>query len=382
MLNILLFSLLKKIKTDIITTSLILIGLITSLLCVSVLLGYAQTQYKNSRGINNYSTITIEPNKNYEVTSLLNDLNDYRAQCEGEIINILYLTRLHNDTIVIGWDGTEISRWFPTVSSRFFSEEEVNEAKNVVYVTYQEKIYDKNSSSVKYKNYTTGDTIILNHEKFKVIGTGWIEPFNIYGSISNYSTQTIISSNDSNLAIRIIPYTTFYLKYSPDLILLQFADSSYNELIRYCNEIDHMNIGKSFPPAQNSDKKLADKKTEMFILSMLLVSICVITITQIMQQWLINEKKQILVYMLCGLPKIKVFILICAEWLIYILFSLFISLILNHYLLTILSHFGVEYLPNFWDMLLISIGLLIFIVIIMIRRINCALDITKKEDEL
>lgn len=381
MLSLLFSNLRRKIKTDTATTLLLIIGLVTSLFCISVLLGYAQTEYKNSRGISYRSTITIDPSNELNKQDLISRINKIEQKYSNEIINVLYISRLADGTVLIGWDGNEIIRWFPQASERFFTHDEISNCQNVVYMPLYEYYYDDEGNIRRNAEPILGTFTTIDSEKYKIIGTGWYQKHNIADSISSQSSQSIFQDHEQiDLKIRIIPYTTYNTKYRPEIVLIQFADESYSELTKYCNEINKEKVGTAFVPDHNSDEMLAEKKMQKSVISAMLVIISGITILQLMYQWIKSSKKQCLVYLICGLTKTKTFLLIAAEWFIYFIVALFLTELLHFSLLIPLSNLGVSYMPNFFDMILAEMVLYLLTILFMFKPI-CKITNTDRNEE-
>lgn len=354
MLLLLYLSIKRKIKTDLITTLLLIACLTSALFCISVLLGYAQNTYLSERGINYSSTVTVDSDMSLDNAEIIADVEKINKQCGNKIANALYIAGSDDNVIVIGWYGNKISNWFPTTSSRFFTSEETAGCENVVYMPYVEHTYADDGSVSQQLIRRIGETVILDGEKYKIIETGWITADTFISSISSRSSQQLFSEQSKRDAkIRIIPYSTFMKKYRPSLILLHFQDMSYEELTQCCEMITKdSSLGPAYPPDTDSGQMLRSEKAQELIIALFLTSLAGITIIQLMNQWLRNNRKQYMIYMICGLSELQTLALTAAEWFAVFTVGVCLAELLHLSLLKPFSYLGAGHMPALSDILI------------------------------
>ncbi len=111
----------------------LLIGMVVSALCISIMLGSAQGQYRLVAGYSEYATLTINlsESSSEEGKKIAEMLPDTFAD---SIANVLYLTVSGEDILYIGWQGYQQERWFPHTAGRFFSSGE--QAGGIMWYTF------------------------------------------------------------------------------------------------------------------------------------------------------------------------------------------------------------------------------------------------------
>lgn len=382
MLLLLYLSIKRKIKTDLITTLLLIACLTSALFCISVLLGYAQNTYLSERGINYSSTVTVDSDMSLDNAEIIADVEKINKQCGNKIANALYIAGSDDNVIVIGWYGNKISNWFPTTSSRFFTSEETAGCENVVYMPYVEHTYADDGSVSQQLIRRIGETVILDGEEYKIIETGWITADTFISSISSRSSQQLFSEQSKRDAkIRIIPYSTFMKKYRPSLILLHFQDMSYEELTQCCEMITKdSSLGPAYPPDTDSGQMLRSEKAQELIIALFLTSLAGITIIQLMNQWLRNNRKQYMIYMICGLSELQTLALTAAEWFAVFTVGVCLAELLHLSLLKPFSYLGAGHMPALSDILITAVLLYGLSTLIMAKQIKNLMRSASREE--
>lgn len=318
----------------------VLLSISAAILCVNITLASAQNEYENTLNINYLSTIAISfEDKTAQKEDLYKTIN---SLFPANLRNVLYITKTSDNSTLIGWQGYNTSNWFPHTNGRFFSFDEVENNEKVVYITYDEygKLVTSENSNKK---------INIDGEIYDIVGAGWLTPFNFKNSISDESTQQIfVSDSSKDYSFRILPYTTFFKNYFPELVLIQFDNLTYSQLKEKMNILENSFSDAIITmPKENSDQLLFSEKAVRALIGILLSLLIYISIVGIMQEWLKINSKRYYVFVLCGARQIKIVFLILLEWLTYVIIALFLSLGIQFCLLPMLSTIGAGYMPTY-----------------------------------
>lgn len=379
MFTLLIFSIKKKFKSNLSTVLILIAGIVVSILCINVLIGYAKNQYVSERGTADYSSVTINVDSSLGSQEFNTYAESITEQYKGKIDNALYIKELNDGTVLIGWQGYSPSHWFPTASSRFFNEEENANSEKVVYMSMNdcEYKYDDNGNVIDVKEikYKEGETYTIDSEIYTIIGIGWYVPYNFYRVVSDESVFNPFE--DNNKKIIILPYSTFLEKYHPQLMLIQFNDVSYADLTNICDTLNKTSIGIAMLPKYNSDNMLAEKKLQRAIVGGFLAIIAGFTIIQILSLWLSDNKKQYEIYRICGLSKIKAFFIVAVEWLICIVVGTIFAVIINCIAIKPLSMLDAGYLPDIGDIVLTMVVVYLATLLASSKKIEKILNISR-----
>ncbi len=216
MYHLLFIKLKHSITSSKLLSSVIILSIVASLFCVNVMLGYAEDLYRANYDASWYSTICV--------TDM--DANNCEAIKEYITIDQQYAIGSSlafsqvEDIIVIGWNGNDSpERWFPTMSGRFFTENELSESANVAYLSRD--LHESNQQKTH---------ITINGLDYEAIGYGWIVGANFQRAIGNSSSQVVVGKNHSNLYM-IIPNLTYIQNgYVPSMLLIHVNEITYDQL--------------------------------------------------------------------------------------------------------------------------------------------------------
>ncbi len=349
----------------------VLLSMTAAMLCVNITLASAQHEYESTLGINYFSTITISASKEFAenediydtLTSLFpNDLN-----------NVLYITKTPDNSTLIGWQGYNITNWFAHVDGRFFSYDEVENNEKAVYITFDEY-------GALIKSGVLDDGINIDGENYKIVGSGFFTPWNFMFSISEESPQQIfISEISRDYSFRIIPYTTFFQSYSPELILVHFDDVTRSqlkekaEILKECFSEAVVTL-----TGENSNEYLFNQKAVRGSIGVILSLLIYISVIGIMQEWLKINSKRYYVFALCGARQSKIVSLILLEWLTYLTVAALMALGIQYCLLPFLTTLRAGYMPTFTEVLVHLITFYLFIVLFSLKNIRKITDIKSR----
>ena len=346
----------------------LLIGMVVSALCISIMLGSAQGQYRLVAGYSEYATLTINLSESgsEEGKKIAEMLPDTFGD---SIANVLYLTVSGEDILYIGWQGYQQERWFPHTAGRFFSSGEQARGDNVVYL-----------SDSLYQTMAGQDTLSINGTPYQVIGAGWIAPYNIWKGISSLSPVSCIPENmtAAESTILVFPYRNFLEHLTPTQVLVHFDSASMAQLQDY-----RQAILAQFPevsiylPGNDSGVVLSQEQWIRGVLGIILSLIAGITILQLMREWVVFFRKELYVYHLCGLSKGKCLCLIYGQWLLYYLLGAAIAVAIHRVMFPLLSPFYANYLPSAGSYLVVLLALLVLTVASSLRAVKASMDMTK-----
>lgn len=329
MIGLFLRSFCRQIKKNRAVTALLLIGVIIAMFCVSTAQGLALRMYEYISGWTEYATITTVLEDYTEDFSAIPGWID--SAYGEEAVNTLFLTR-QGDEVVIGWKGTEFSRWFPLSSGRFFAEQEAYKNLIVLQEAYANTMLDQR-------------TVDLNGQAFSIVGTGSFYTYHFKLGVASAASASVFQSSDDHIVI--IPYGTFLKQYEPDLMLVQFEKMTQKDAQARVQEIENGIAGSTaYMPNANSDSVLSSEQIRRGMESLVLCLIAGITILQLMRTWVEFLKREIFVYRICGMRQHRCLILVYGQWLVLLLIGSGIAVGLHLVSFPLLHYFEADRLPH------------------------------------
>ena len=320
-----------------------------ALFCINAMLGYVETYYRGMRTSNSYSTLTIVSSCDKEIP--VEEIKAYIRGEEGmEIRNILNISLLPEQICLIGWEGYGQTKWFPHVSGSFFTEEQVVQSENVIYITSDE--------------YATLDDTKNNHlemdgENYKIIGTGWMVEKNFMDAIGESSQQTIFQEMKGGgiyygerYKYRIIPYTTFNERYTPGLVFVQMESASYRQIQELTERLTVKYPGLDVAmPRNDSDEYRAERLKNDSKYILLLAVLLWVTMVNMVREWILLNRNGYRVLGICGATKGRVKRLVLLELFLFVLLGEVIALVAQKAVLSSVGLPGVEQMPRLWEYL-------------------------------
>ncbi|MGN1094847.1 MAG: ABC transporter permease, partial [Eubacteriales bacterium] len=293
----------------------ITLSIAASLFCANMMLGYAESLYRYEYSSSDFAAVTFsnigEKTKNTELCKYINDNYKYNVG------SALYFAK-QGDNIIIGFEGTDtITNWVPSVSGRFFTDDERKNGEKVAYIS--ESIYSSLDDKSK---------ISLAGKEFDVIGCGWIIDFNFSDCISEDSPQTIFDLNritkgeKDRYSYYFIPYVTFVDEgFEPELVLMRFDDMSKSEIEKAAKKLQNDFLDSVITLSPHSSNKILFNYTVAFgFVGIVLFLIVWLGFINIIYEWISATKQIAFVYMCCGVSKNKMAFAILFE-----LFMLFMA---------------------------------------------------------
>lgn len=335
-------SLYRNIRRNRTVNLMLFLGLFIAVFCISIMLGFAFGQYETVAGYTSYATLSIIPNED-----MLSDINDFPALLEElygkNLANVLYISRNNKESLLIGWQGTSADRWFPYTAGRFFTEQEQNMGEKVAFVSQNQNL----------------SSIDIDGEVYEVIGSGWIEKYNIKIAISDNVKIDIFSSeaegNDETY-IQIIPYKCFTQNSIPILILIHFDFASTKDLLTYSQILQEKYPNTEiYLPNEDSDEILIYQQIQGIIRALILGLIAGITIIQLAHQWGEFYKKELYVYYLCGMERLKCWFILLGHWAIYFIVASITAIAVHKLCFPFLNIIEADYSPQIIPLVIVLI---------------------------
>lgn len=349
----------------------VVLSIAAAMFCIDMTLASAQNEYESTLNINSLSSIAMffdsETVQTDEIDKTLNSL------FPTELRNVIYITKTDDGTTLIGWQGYNQTNWFPHINGRFFSFEEVENEEKVAYIStedYGELESDENGN-IK---------IDIDGESYLVIGAGWSSPYNFKSAISEDSPQDIfVSDFAKDYTFRIIPYTTFFQNYSPELVLIHFEHPSFSFLKEKKAVLErYFESAAVTMPKENSDEYLLTQKAVRAAIGVVLSLLLFVSVIGIMQEWLKINSNRYYVFVLCGAGQRKIVFLILAEWLTYTVIGLLLSLGIQYCCLPLLSEIGAGYMPKLAEIAAQLILFYLVAVLLLLKKIKTITAVSRR----
>ena len=350
---------------------LLFVGIVVCVYCISIMLGMAAGQYRLSKRSNTHATLTIDVGPQSckeagEISSYLKDMSKYG------MVNILYFTDINEKSILIGWEGTKGSTWFPITSGRFFNENEQENGELVGFV----------SDNIEKESLYEG-TFEIGANRYSIIGMGWIVPWSFAAAKSSRSNINVIGEgiDDREVKYMIIPFKCYAEEFEPKQIMAQFNNASHEDLVNYAKKIqDRFPDLQVYLPDNNSDDVLEDSTNQYSIIAMILCVIAGITVIRLMSEWIMTYKKEISVMWLCGMTKLRCMLMIYGHWLLYYCIGSIVAVFLQYISFPLLKFVYADAFPLTGSLLYILLVMFILSVICTINTMKEMLRLYTKED--
>lgn len=350
------------------------LGIVTAIFCMNVTLAAARDYFEKTNGSHEMTTIAVSFPEGAEPGADLAAVFEEKYLADNE--TALFILRTPDDDFIIGWNGDDVSYFFPHGDGRIFTKEEIENHSRVAYLNYQK--YNE------LANTANGRRIQIDDEEYAVVGCGWIAISNLLYPIDKDSPQTILSQEEDmqgfSPLVQIIPYTVFCEKYSPQLILLQFKFYEPEKL-----EEKVALLQQDFPdatvtmPRVNAELYYTGQKLWHSIAGLFLAAILWCSLSGMMQEWLKMNHKKYRVYLICGMAKGKILLQIFGEWLLLFILAAALATLAQWLLQPLLSLFHAGYMPDVLDAVLVPAAFYILSVLFSIKSIRRVLKPLREE---
>lgn len=350
------------------------LGVTTAIFCMNVTLAAARDYFEKSNASANMTTIAVSFPDGAEPSADLSAVFEENYLADTE--TALFIFQKSDNDFIIGWNGDDVSYFFPHVEGRIFTHEEIENHSRVAYINYQKYNELANTGGER--------TIQIDDEEYSIVGCGWIAIFNLLDPIDKDSPQTILSQEEDmqgfSPLVQIIPYTVFFEKYSPQLILLQFKYYEPEKL-----EETVALLQQDFPdatvtmPRVNADLYYTGQKLWHSIAGLFLAAILWCSLSGMMQEWLKMNHKKNRVYLICGMAKGKILLQILGEWLLLFILAAALATLAQWLLQPLLSLFHAGYMPDAPDAVLVPAAFYILSILFSIKSIRRVLKPLREE---
>ena len=281
-------------------TLLLLLSFAAGMFCLNMFYGMAENEYRIHTRISTGGTLA----EAYPRTAAAADVPDWRQlliEKQMQVENVLYLSRLdESGYYLIGWSGdTEEAdaRWWPHVSGRFFSAEELaSDREELIYL--DEESYQALPADMTYQ---------ADGRSYRAIGCGWIAWMNLTGPVSEDSPQTILPLNSmagyrTKPKVEVLPYQAYLMRgYAPELVFLQFNGFSRSELKDIRDELQAETPEAVLTlPRMNTDVKRNEEMARFLSLGAALSLLVWASMSACVSLWLEQNKRQHRILYLCG----------------------------------------------------------------------------------
>ena len=319
MFKLIRWSIKKSVASHKGVTLFILLSISAALFCINAMLGYVETEYRDMRVMNSYSALTIVSTRNEEIP--VEEIKAYiRGEEDLEIRNILNICLLPDEICLIGWEGYEQTKWFPHMTGHFFTEEQVAQAENVIYITS-----DEYATLADVKN----NRLEMDGETYQIVGTGWMVEKNFMDAVGTDSQQTIFQEKKGGgiyygerYKFRIVPYTTFNERYTPEMVLVQMESSSYRQIQELAERLTFKYPGLNVAmPRNDSGEYRAERLKNDSKYIMLLVVLLWVTTVSVVREWILLNRNGYRVLGICGATKGQVKRLVLMELFLFAFFG-------------------------------------------------------------
>lgn len=384
MIKLVRWSLIRSIKAHWEMALFIVISVAAALFCVNVLLGYAQTKYLIFTGVNYYSTLTIVDQGDNPVLEKVQSFVEENIVDENtdlQISNCLYFTATEENIGVIGWYGEKQTRWFPHVSGTFFTEAQMQDGQNVIYLT-----------SAEYMELEDKRWLRMDGIDYEIIGTGWIVDRNFMIAISEESSQNVFVERENKgystqleglaYVYRVIPYAAYVERYEPDLMFLQFDRITNRQLKKVMDQLN-----SEFPqlditmPAENSDEEREEQKRIYGSRGAILACLVWLILITVVREWISVNRRGYRVFRICGAKRVQISGMILLELGILFLAGLFIALVSQKLCFQVLANFGVKDMPTMAEAIMTMLSLYLMTGIVSVRKIVGSFSLKQERGE-
>ena len=334
----------------------VLLSIAASLFCINVMLGYAEDLYQSAYDASWFSTICITGMEGEcdQITKCISDTYQY------EIGSTLSFSEAE-DVIVVGWDGNDVpARWFPEMSGDFFSAEQLGDSENIAYLS--QDLFEENEQK-KY--------ISVKGTEYEVIGYGWIVGYNFNAAIGESSSQTIIDDSDDCNRFMVIPHLTYKKQgYVPQMVLLHIQEISYKQLVALVEDLKEEFPNVEFTQSDNnSDAMRTGEKLKYVPFGIILALIVGISLIQVFAVWFEETGSIARTYIICGMSRKKMMVLMLFEILFFILSGEGVALLIQWSVIPFLSHIGVSCMPGVPDVIVTLTASFLILAVVMLKKI-------------
>ena len=354
-----------RVNPDI--TILLCLGLTISIYTVCTLLGAAMGEYRLALQGNDTATLTVD------ILKEAFDPDQWDGALPEEIpggtVNTIYISQLSAGQYVIGWDGNDPQMWFPGVYGRFFMEDEQRNAAEVIYSSEQVSAEEQ--------------MISLEGRIYQLIGKGSLV-FATFGVATSRQSKHADFWYDytGEYEFFVLPYRTYLKEYTPDLVLIQLAKATPDNLKNaQTNLMEDISGVQVYLPDVTAAQVLIKSNVKYALLSIGLSLLALMSIVMISREWIGQLEEEISVYHLCGLSGRRCILHIYTQYLILYLICTGAALLIHAFSRSVLEFIYADASPNLLSFVLVLILLFFFVVLCTVGHAEKLLRAIQRRDD-
>ena len=298
----------------------LVIGFGIAVFCISITfanLGYRRDSIIRLR---EYSTITFNPDTETKKNSRA--VIEYAETISPKgVYNAILATPLGEGKYILGWKGFAYDFWMAPSTGRFFTEAEQDDAANVAYVS--ESVLNQLDDPT---------TVYLNNEAYQIVGDTLIVNHDFYYVVPEASDIQLFKDGREDLDLFnqyefiILPYETYLKHYQPTQILIQFYDGTTRNMQRYERLLkERFPESTAYKPDRTPDEELNYRENQYRILSYFFCYAVLLTLIQLIWEWIKLYKPIYVVYHAVGLSPLGCICLLYAQLMVYLFFGMLLS---------------------------------------------------------
>lgn len=275
---------------------LLILGVIVSILSIRIMYGMASGEEELCMSVNLFTALVINPDTaNYSNESV----EVIRDKSNHEVENLICITQINEKAFVVGWEGFSPTRWFAHTSGRFFSHDEEQQGIEVAYI----------SESV-YRNQSSPKEVVLDDRVYSVIGVGGIVDPTFQNVVPEESIVQLIPDGPMDTQNPytwvVIPYENYKECYVPDQILVHYLDITAKELKENVETLsEEFSKGQVLMPRYSIDEENRKVLKEYNGLALFVLGLAMISLVQLLKEWILAEGERIRIYHLCGMSRMR-----------------------------------------------------------------------------
>ena len=292
----------------------IVISASASFFCLDI--SYAYARYQEELLVNDslHACITIAGVSSEQEAA---ELIRYSEDLDYTLGSAMYYAR-EEDVFYVGWYGTDPgNEWFPYTSGNFFSEMDLKGNEKVAYL-----------NDVSMKKINQDHTIDIHGHPYRVIGSGWIVPWNLAAPISFRFPDIISNEMAGSFDCRLIQAQSFFDEgFFPDVTVFRFRHVGraglkhiYEE---YKNRFPQYDL---YLPAHDTDSEVRTIYLQSFFsFSFIPILLSAISFIPVYGLWMNKRRRSVSIYCINGLSSRKAIVLLVTEYVFMLLFGYFIA---------------------------------------------------------
>ncbi len=327
--------------------------------CLNLLVGFGETDYGYAISDSQKNTIAIT-DINHKLEKL--DLYSYFTEkTDYRICEILYLSEYDPYHMLIGWSGTNnCALWFPHVSGRFFSQEEImGNEEGLIYLS--NNLLSEVNEKKQY---------VVEDFEYSVIGTGWIITQNLTVAELPVKIFSHVRPHEDP-AVEILPYHAFLKRNHPaEVIYVYVTGYTTRERIKMTKEIQEMFPGTVVTTSDFESEHFRMKRlSEMSLVGIVFSLLIWASLSSAFSLWLERNKKVYSTLRVCGMSLVNT----CTQTFFLLVALVFmgqgVALLLQALLSPALSFLRIENYPPILYLLVSPCILLFCVYAVNIRSI-------------